>query len=172
MLFTEQKPWTSAPPTPQTMDEAMGTRPRPHRNLQSLCDSVVTLTSWSLSAMVLLSPMSPQPAVMHLLRPPSLFMFSGMSCTALFSCALPLSCGRRSAMCQNNLFFFFCHEEFFSFTCSIPSAAWYRLHAHRNQDVELLWRLWTAAWSTHCQTAYQLQEQPCMVWNHSEFKTD
>lgn len=132
-VFTEQKPWTAAPPTPQTIVLAMGTRPCAHRRLQIRCDSVVTLTSWSLSATVLLSPISPQPTVRHLLRAPSLSMFSGMSCTALFSWALPLSCDRGSAVGKNKQRIGFCNnEEFLSLMCFIPSGAWYHFHAHRS----------------------------------------
>lgn len=76
---------------------------------------------------------------------------------------------------KTNIFFIrieFCEEEFFSLMCLIPSGAWYRFETHRSQDVEWLWRLWTAALSARCQTGYQLQEQPCTVWNHNELKID
>ncbi len=80
-------------PTPQIIDRVMGT-PR-HLLRQVRCDSMVTLTSCSLSGKVLLSPTSPQPAVLHLLPGRTLTCLRGSSCTASVRLALPLSWDRR-----------------------------------------------------------------------------
>lgn len=89
MDLTEQKPWKFLPPTPHTIVRAMGTFR--HLLRQVLCGRVVTLTSWSLTATVLLSPTSPQPAVRHLLAVGSLAAFRGITCTASVIPALPFS---------------------------------------------------------------------------------
>lgn len=90
--LTEQKPWKLLSPTPHTMVRVMGTSRHLLRQLRS--DKVVTLTSWSLAATVLLSPTSPQPAVRHLLDLGTLVFSRGINCTAFVIVALPLSCDR------------------------------------------------------------------------------
>lgn len=81
---TEQKPWAARSPVAQIMDLVMGTSPHLRRHARSV--RRFTPTSWSLSGKVLLSPMSPQPAVLHWLD--LLSLPRAISCTSLVRLAL------------------------------------------------------------------------------------